>query len=121
MIFSGKASGPCEGLHSRNSSTDSQSPGLSGSSNSAVGVSESSTVTIQEFEYKNDSLDKTPVQGSSESQGMLRRKKRHRTPVQGSGCPTLQTQNSNKLDNVENHLLSDISCNQNIKRSVDSN
>ncbi|KAF5475838.1 hypothetical protein F2P56_007602, partial [Juglans regia] len=42
-----------------NSSSESQSPGLSGSSNGAVGISESSSVTILESECKNDALNKT--------------------------------------------------------------
>ncbi|KAM6568930.1 hypothetical protein CsatB_016915 [Cannabis sativa] len=57
--FTGKPSGmdygpPCWGSLTRNVSPASQSPGLSGSSNSAVGMSESSSVTIQESDFKND-------------------------------------------------------------------
>lgn len=123
IIFAGKASalasGPCKRSHSRNSSSESQSPGLSGSSNSAVGISEFSAVTIEEFEYDDDSLDKT---ATHESQGALRHKKRRQTPVQGSICPTSHDlQNLNKLDNDENLLLSDILSNQNEKSSIDAN
>ncbi|RXI01257.1 hypothetical protein DVH24_001491 [Malus domestica] len=60
--FIGQASelgfGSCEGSRKRNSCSANQCPGLSGSGNSAVGISESSTVTIQEFECKNNSIDK---------------------------------------------------------------
>ncbi|KAG7964419.1 hypothetical protein I3843_09G169500 [Carya illinoinensis] len=51
----GRSKGSCVG----NSSSESQSPGLSGSSNGAVGISESSSVTILESECKNDALNKT--------------------------------------------------------------
>ncbi|KAK9920946.1 hypothetical protein M0R45_029482 [Rubus argutus] len=72
--FTGKVSelefGPCERSHLGNS--ESRSPGLSGSSNSAVGVSESSTVTIQEFECKNHSC---PKASPHKFPGDFRRKK----------------------------------------------
>ncbi|KAG2685567.1 hypothetical protein I3760_10G131400 [Carya illinoinensis] len=51
-------SGPSEATCLGNSSSESPSPGLSGSCNGAVGISESSTATILESECKNDVLDK---------------------------------------------------------------
>ncbi|KAJ6871066.1 hypothetical protein NC652_036666 [Populus alba x Populus x berolinensis] len=48
-----------EGSQLRNSISDSQSPGCSGSSNGAVGMSESSTATVPVSESKNGPLQKT--------------------------------------------------------------
>ncbi|XP_068340880.1 uncharacterized protein [Pyrus communis] len=105
--FIGQASqlgfGPCEGSRLRNSSSASQSPGLSGSSNSAVGISESSTVTIQEFECKNSSIDKAVTHGSH---GNFRQKKRHRTPV--AHPASINLQNLDELDNDEKPSVSGI-------------
>ncbi|KAJ0089185.1 hypothetical protein Patl1_32132 [Pistacia atlantica] len=50
--------GEIKGPHLGNSSSESHSPGLSGSSNVAIGISESSTTTVPESECKNDSLTK---------------------------------------------------------------
>lgn len=114
--FAGKvsalASGPCEGSHSRNPSSESQSSGLSGSSNRSIGISDSSTVTIQEFEYKNGSLDKT---GNHDLQVAVRRKKRCLTPLQG-----LDLQDFKKFDDDENPLLSDLLSNQKGKSSTEA-
>ncbi|KAL5546149.1 hypothetical protein UlMin_005836 [Ulmus minor] len=90
MVFAGRASGfdygPYGGTHSRNVSSDSQSPGLSGTSNSPVGISDSSTVTIQELECKNDTLDKTETY-EVPAVKVSRRKKRRQAPLQGSLHP----------------------------------
>lgn len=51
-------SGPRVGSYVGNSSSESQSPGLSGSSNGAVGISESSAVTIPTSECKNGTINK---------------------------------------------------------------
>ncbi|KAM1352708.1 hypothetical protein ACFX14_032325 [Malus domestica] len=95
--FMGQASEPgfgsCEGSRKTNSSSASQSLGLSGSSNSAVGISESSTVTIQEFECKNNSIDKAVTHGFH---GNFRQKKRRRTPVAYPASIILQ--NLDELD-----------------------
>ncbi|KAM1575954.1 hypothetical protein PS2_032198 [Malus domestica] len=92
--FMGQASEPgfgsCEGSRKTNSSSASQSPGLS---NSAVGISESSTVTIQEFECKNNSIDKAVTHGFH---GNFRQKKRRRTPVAYPASIILQ--NLDELD-----------------------
>ncbi|XP_070676645.1 uncharacterized protein [Malus domestica] len=85
--------GSCEGSRKTNSSSASQSPGLSGSSNSTVGISESSTVTIQEFECKNNSIDKAVTHGFH---GNFRQKKRRRTPVAYPASIILQ--NLDELD-----------------------
>ncbi|CAK7343108.1 unnamed protein product [Dovyalis caffra] len=50
---------PREGSRLRNSSSESQSPGCSGISNGAVGMSESSTATLPESESKNGWHQKT--------------------------------------------------------------
>ncbi|XP_015870560.3 uncharacterized protein LOC107407763 isoform X1 [Ziziphus jujuba] len=117
--FAGKVSvlapGLCQGSHSRNPSSESQSPGLSGSSNSAIGISDSSTVTVQDFEYKNDSLNKTEKHGL---QAAVRRKKRCRTPLQGT-C--LDSQDFKEFDDDENPLLSDLLLsNQKGKSSIEA-
>ncbi|KAM2242563.1 hypothetical protein ACFX1S_009503 [Malus domestica] len=105
--FIGQASqlgfGPCEGSRLRNSSSASQSPGLSGSSNSAVGISESSTVTIQEFECKNSSIDKAVTHGFH---GNFRQKKRHRTPI--AHPASINLRNLDELDNDEKPSVSGI-------------
>uniref|UniRef100_A0A251K3T1 Uncharacterized protein n=1 Tax=Manihot esculenta TaxID=3983 RepID=A0A251K3T1_MANES len=49
------------GLHLGNSSSESQSPGFSGSSNGAHGLSESSTATIPDSECKNGSVENKTV------------------------------------------------------------
>ncbi|GMN39165.1 hypothetical protein TIFTF001_008404 [Ficus carica] len=104
--FSGKACGldygPRGRSHSRNASSESQSPGLSGSSNSAVGISESSSVTIQESECKNESLDKT----GTELRGTFRHKKKRKTQVRGSMCPaSLDLQTPKQLDDDDDDPL----------------
>lgn len=105
--FPGKATGlnygPSGGSLSRNVHLESHSPGLSGSSNSAVGISDSSSVTIQELECKNDSLDKPPA---FESHGSSRYKRRRKITVQGSmRHASLDLQNPDELDD-DDPLLS---------------
>ncbi|XWS66867.1 hypothetical protein CRYUN_Cryun05aG0237800 [Craigia yunnanensis] len=56
--FSELDCGPHEGLNLRNLSSESHSPGFSGSSNSAGGISETSIATVQESNCKNDVLGK---------------------------------------------------------------
>lgn len=104
--FPGKACGldygPRGRSHSRNASSESQSPGLSGSSNSAVGISESSSVTIQESECKNESLDKT----GTELRGTFRHKKKRKTQVRGSMHPaSLDLQTPKQLDDDDDDPL----------------
>ncbi|KAM5559778.1 hypothetical protein ABKV19_021121 [Rosa sericea] len=118
--FTGKVSelefGPCERSHLGNS--ESRSPGLSGSSNSAVGVSESSTVTIQEFECKNHSC---PKESPHEFPGDFRRKKRRQAPVEGSTCPSsFSLQNLEELDNNQKPLASGLLSSENEKSSVEA-
>ncbi|BBH05985.1 TRF-like 8 [Prunus dulcis] len=119
--FTGKASelgfGPCEKSHLGNSSSESQSPRLSGSSNGAVGISESSTVTIQEFECKNNSIDKAVTH---EFHGGFRRKKRHRTPVEGNVYPASINLQNLELDNDEKSLVREIVSGENEKLSVEA-
>ncbi|KAK9920932.1 hypothetical protein M0R45_029469 [Rubus argutus] len=119
--FTGKVSelefGPCERSHLGNS--ESRSPGLSGSSNSAVGVSESSTVTIQEFECKNHSC---PKASPHKFPGDFRRKKRRQTPVEGSTCPSsIRLQNFDELDYDQKSLVSGLLSNENEKDSIEAN
>ncbi|XP_024028719.1 uncharacterized protein LOC21407106 [Morus notabilis] len=116
--FAGKAFGldygPRGGSHSRNASAESRSPGLSGSSNSAVGLSESSSVTIQESECKNDSLKKT----ETELRGTFRHKKKRKTQVKGSMCPASHDlQTPNQLDDDDDPLLSSMLVNKHEKKS----
>lgn len=118
--FTGKVSelefGPCERSHLGNS--ESRSPGLSGSSNSAVGVSESSTVTIQEFECKNHSC---PKASPHKFPGDFRRKKRRQTPVEGSTCPSsIRLQNFDELDYDQKSLVSGLLSNEN-EDSIEAN
>lgn len=119
--FTGKASelgfGPCEKSHLGNSSSESQSPRLSGSSNGAVGISESSTVTIQEFECKNNSIDKAVTH---EFHGGFRRKKRRRTPVEGNVYPASINLQNLELDNDEKTLVKEIVSGENEKLSVEA-
>lgn len=119
--FTGKASelgfGPCEKSHLGNSSSESQSPRLSGSSNGAVGISESSTVTIQEFECKNNSIDKAVTH---EFHGGFRRKKRRRTPVEGNVYPAPINLQNLELDNDEKSLVREIVSGENEKLSVEA-
>lgn len=121
MGFTGKVSelefGPCERSHLGNS--ESRSPGLSGSSNSAVGVSESSTVTIQEFECKNHSC---PKASPHKFPGDFRRKKRRQTPVEGSTCPSsISLQNFDELDYDQKSLVSGLLSSENEKDSIEAN
>ncbi|KAL6145789.1 hypothetical protein ACLB2K_056474 [Fragaria x ananassa] len=113
--FTGKLSelefGRCEKSNCGN--TESRSPGLSGSSNSAVGVSESSTVTIQEFECKNHSH---PKESPHKFPGDFRRKKRRQTPVERTTCPS-----SFSLQNLEEPLVNGLLSSENEKSSVEAN
>ncbi|PON60344.1 GAMYB transcription factor [Parasponia andersonii] len=96
--------GPCGVSLPRNVSCESQSPGLSGSSNSAVGISESSSVTIQE----NDSLNKP----ATYQLPVFRHKRRHKMPVQ-----SIDLHNHNILDDddEDDPLLSSMLLNRNGK------
>lgn len=119
MGYAGKASGLDYGLYggslSRNLSSESQSPGLSGSSNSAVGISESSSVTIQESECKIDSLNKP----ATYELPAFRHKRRRKIPVQEVKCPaSLGLQNPDELeDDDDDPLLSSMLLNKNGRNS----
>ncbi|XP_050381268.1 uncharacterized protein LOC126798362 isoform X2 [Argentina anserina] len=109
--------GPHERSHCGN--TDSRSPGLSGSSNSVVGVSESSTVTIQDFECKNHSQ---PKESPHKFLCDLRQKKRRQTPVEGSTQPSsFSFQNLKELDNYRKPLGNGLCSSEIDKSSVEAN
>ncbi|XP_022745980.1 telomere repeat-binding protein 1-like isoform X4 [Durio zibethinus] len=76
--------GPREGSTLRNSSSESHSPGFSGSSNSAGGISESSIPTVQESNSKNGVLGNMELESdcefsASESEDQHKRTKRSKT------------------------------------------
>lgn len=100
---------PVEGSHLGNSSSESHSPGFSGS-NVAVGVSDSSTAP--ESECKDESPDKmvTCELRSSECQ----------IPVDEKSPSTNDVNNFDELDNDDNVLLSSIfsKCKKRVKGSV---
>lgn len=86
------------GSHSRKSNSESHSPGLSGSS--IVGISDSSTVTVQEFDCKNEPLDKT---ATDDLPGACRPKKRRHASIRGNICSTSHNLHGlDKFDDDEN-------------------
>ncbi|KAK1561966.1 hypothetical protein Q3G72_003999 [Acer saccharum] len=82
-IFSALDNHPTEGKRLGNSSSESHSPGFSGNSNVAVGISDSSTVTVPESECKIDSIDKTVT---SELHENFRSKCEYQVPIEDKKC-----------------------------------
>ncbi|GAV67878.1 Myb_DNA-bind_6 domain-containing protein [Cephalotus follicularis] len=99
---SGLDCGLCDGSRLGNSSSESRSPGFSGSSNGAVGVSESSMATIPEPECKDDSHDKTVFCDSLDT---FRSKRRRQVPVDDKKCPTACIQDSDELEDDDKPLV----------------
>ncbi|XP_062117262.1 telomere repeat-binding protein 2 [Humulus lupulus] len=113
--FPGKVCGmdygpPCWGSLTRNVSSASPSPGFSGSSNSPVGISESSSVTIQESECKNDSLNKP----ENHELPALRYRRRREKPV------SLEFRNPSLSDDDDDPLLSSMLINKHGRKSGDA-
>lgn len=106
-------SGPSEG----NLSSETESPGLSGSSNGAIGISESSTATIPESECKNDALDKTVT---CELHGGFRSTCGCQLPPEDSIRTTsLEFRKFDDLDNDEDPFVYDIVATGRGKRSLE--
>lgn len=98
---------PRGGSRLRNSSSESQSPGCSGSSNGAVGMSESSTATIPKFESKNGWHHKTVKCKLSCSSGD---KWNSQEPGEESMCPTSEDiEDLDELDDDAKPLISLVS------------
>lgn len=98
--------GPIKGSHLGNSSSESHSPGLSGSSNVAIGISESSTTTVPESECKNDSLTKMIT---CELHRAVKSECECEVPIEDNEGPgSLDVLKFDELDNDDNCLLSSI-------------
>lgn len=110
--------GPSEGSYLGNSSSESQSSGLSGSSNGAVGISESSTANIPGSECKNDALDKTVT---CQLHGGFRSKCGCQKPAEDSiHTDSLELKKFDDLDNDENPLIYGRLSSGTGKRSLDA-
>lgn len=84
----------------QNSSSESQSPGFSGSSNGGLGLSESSAATIPDSECKNGSLEKSVKCELHDSSGS---KWASQAPAEDNIFPTAHDlENLDQLDNDEN-------------------
>lgn len=107
--------GPVEGSHLGNSSSESHSPGASGS-NVAVGMSDSS-ITALESECKNDSLEKMV---NCELHGTFKSKCEYQAPDMEK-CPSSHdVDRFDELDSDDNVLLSSIlsKCKKRVKSTV---
>ncbi|KDO48057.1 hypothetical protein CISIN_1g011420mg [Citrus sinensis] len=107
--------GPVEGSHLGNSSSESHSPGASGS-NVAVGMSDSS-ITALESECKNDSLEKMV---NCELHGTFKSKCEYQAPDMEK-CPSSHDMDRfDELDSDDNVLLSSIlsKCKKRVKSTV---
>lgn len=93
-------SGPRLGSYVGNSSSESQSPGLSGSSNGAVGISESSTLTIPTSECKNGAINKALT---CELHGGFRSKCGCQTPAED--LASLELRKFDDFDNDDKSFL----------------
>ncbi|XP_028776056.1 uncharacterized protein LOC114732852 [Neltuma alba] len=103
--FADKAVGLCGESLVQSSSSESHSPGLSGSSNGVGGVPESSKVAIEQSEYKNVFLDSRvthDLRGASRNSAC-------QTSIEDGICNSLDMQHLNELDNdppLSNSVLS---------------
>ncbi|KAJ6742552.1 TRF-LIKE 8 [Salix viminalis] len=98
---------PRDGSRLRNSSSESQSPGCSGSSNGAAGMSELSTATIPESESKNGWHNKTVKCKLRRSSGD---KWNSQEPGEDSACPTSDDiEDLDELDDDAKPLISLVS------------
>ncbi|XWS43577.1 hypothetical protein CRYUN_Cryun16bG0116200 [Craigia yunnanensis] len=105
-----------EGLNFRNSSSDSHSPGFSGSSNSAGGISESSIATVRESNRKNGVLGKMV---SCDLHHTFRTKYGCQGPVMETIRPTIEhIQVLDESDDDEKPLVSFILSNKKVKSGV---
>lgn len=94
-----------KGSHLGNSSSESHSPGLSGSSNVAIGISDSST-TVPESECKNDSLTKMIT---CELHSIVKSECECEVPIEDNEGPSSpDVLKFDELDNDDNCLLSSI-------------
>ncbi|XP_022745978.1 uncharacterized protein LOC111296147 isoform X2 [Durio zibethinus] len=108
--------GPREGSTLRNSSSESHSPGFSGSSNSAGGISESSIPTVQESNSKNGVLGNMV---SCDLHRNFRSKYGCQGPVLDTIRPTIEdVQDLDVSDDDEEPLVSFILSNRKVKGSV---
>ncbi|XVE96640.1 hypothetical protein REPUB_Repub02eG0240100 [Reevesia pubescens] len=113
--FSELDCGPHEGSNLHNSSSESHSPGFSGSSNSAGGLSESSIATVQESNNKNGVLGKMV---SCDLHRTFRSKCVCQAPVMDTICPTIEhVQDFVESDDDEKPLVSFILSNKKVKGS----
>ncbi|KAK9290317.1 hypothetical protein L1049_008484 [Liquidambar formosana] len=104
------------GGSSLETSSESHSPGFSGSDNTAVGISESSTASIPVPECQNDIPDKKTT---CEFHGALRSKCGCQARVKGkmqlNGPTSLEVPNLDKLENASNLVASGMFSNDNEK------
>ncbi|XWS59661.1 hypothetical protein CRYUN_Cryun08bG0140900 [Craigia yunnanensis] len=114
--FSELDSGPREGSNLRNSSSESHSPGFSGSSNSAGGISESSIATVRESNSKNVVLGKMV---SCDLHHTFRRKYGCQGPVIDTIRSTIEhVKDLDESDEDEKPLVSFILPNKKVKSTV---
>ncbi|KAJ0028715.1 hypothetical protein Pint_35655 [Pistacia integerrima] len=98
--------GAIKGPHLGNSSSESHSPGLSGSSNVAIGISDSTTTTVPESECKNDSLTKMIT---CELHSISKSECECEVPIEDNEAPSSpDVLKFDELDNDDNCLLSSI-------------
>ncbi|KAK4281499.1 hypothetical protein QN277_012981 [Acacia crassicarpa] len=93
--FADKGAGLCGEPLLQSSSSESHSPGLSGSSNGVGGVSESSKVAVELSEYKNDFLDNRVTH---DLHGAFRNVS-CQTSIEDGICNSLDVKHLNELDN----------------------
>ncbi|XP_007027366.2 PREDICTED: uncharacterized protein LOC18597982 isoform X1 [Theobroma cacao] len=107
---------PCEGSNLHNSSSESHSPGFSGSSNSAGGISESSIAAVQESNGRNGVLGKMV---NCDVHQTFRSKCGCQAPVMDTIHPTIENmQDLDQSDDDEKPLVSFILSNKKVKSSV---
>ena len=114
--FSELDCGPHEGLNLHNSSSESHSPGFSGSSNNVGGISESSIATVQESNSKNGVFGKMVSCDLHHTSGS---KCGCQTPVMDTVRPTIENvQYFDESDDDEKPLVSFILSTKKVKSSV---
>ncbi|XP_044473356.1 uncharacterized protein LOC123201856 isoform X1 [Mangifera indica] len=97
---------PIKGSHFGNSSSESHSPGLSGTCNVAIGISKLSTTIVPESECKNGSLAKLT---SCELHNTIKSECECKVPIEDTEGPSsLDVLEYDELDNDDNCLLSSI-------------
>ncbi|XP_022743521.1 uncharacterized protein LOC111294477 isoform X2 [Durio zibethinus] len=107
---------PHKGSNLRNSSSESRSPGFSGISNSAGGISESSIATVQESNGKNGALGKM---FRCDCHHNFRNKCGCQAPVMGTIHPTIEhVQDFDESDDDEKPLVSFVLSTKKVKSSV---